>query len=222
MEVPRLVVLNVIGTLMDLGSLRPRLVRAGGSAGDLERVLAETLRDAFAVATTGEVRSFPVLLEGGLRTVVPDADDEAVAQFVAGLTELAVYPDVVPGLRALADAGVPLLALSNGGSAPTTALLERNGLSDVVPTVVGVDDAGVGKPAREPYLLACHTGGVEFGDALMVASHPWDLHGARKVGMRTAWIDRSGAPWPSVFQPPDVHVGSVLGLPGALGLPPAD
>lgn len=38
----------------------------------------------------------------------------------------------------------------------------------------------------------------------MVAVHPWDLMGAATVGMTTGWVDRTGSPWPDVFDGPDV------------------
>jgi 2-haloacid dehalogenase len=220
MPEPRLVVLDVLGTLVDWGSLRQRLVDAGADGRDLERVLAETLRDAFAVSATGEVRPFRALLEGGLRASVPELSDDGVAHVVEGVVELDLHADAQSGVRALADTGVPLTALSNGGTALTTQLLLRNGLRDMVPTVIGVDDAGVSKPGREPYLLACHTAGVTFAEAAMVSAHPWDLHGARSVGMPTVWVDRSGAHWPAVFGSPDMHVASLFDVPGALGLTP--
>lgn len=38
----------------------------------------------------------------------------------------------------------------------------------------------------------------------MVAVHPWDLHGARSVGMTCGWIGRRGTPWPTIFERPAV------------------
>ena len=46
----------------------------------------------------------------------------------------------------------------------------------------------------------------------MVAVHPWDLHGASRAGLRTAWVDRTGSPYPSHLPPPDLHVRSLVDL----------
>jgi 2-haloacid dehalogenase len=57
---------------------------------------------------------------------------------------------------------------------------------------------------------------AEPGELTMVAVHPWDLDGASRAGLRTAYLDRSGAPWPEAFRAPDHVVRSLRELPGAL------
>ncbi|BAS11180.1 haloacetate dehalogenase H-2 [Arthrobacter sp. Hiyo4] len=51
---------------------------------------------------------------------------------------------------------------------------------------------------------------------LLVAVHPWDIHGAARAGMRTAWLNRSGGSYPEHFQDPDFTVTTLTGLPTAL------
>jgi FMN phosphatase YigB (HAD superfamily) len=38
---------------------------------------------------------------------------------------------------------------------------------------------------------------------------PWDIGGAARAGMNTAWINRTGAPYPAYFAPPH-HTVTVL------------
>ena len=45
---------------------------------------------------------------------------------------------------------------------------------------------------------------------LLIAVHPWDIDGAKRAGMRAAWLDRRGTPYPDHFTPPDL-VGRTLG-----------
>ncbi len=54
-------------------------------------------------------------------------------------------------------------------------------------------------------------------DLVLVAVHPWDIDGAARAGWRTAYLDRTGTPWPAVFRRPDHHVRSLTELAGALG-----
>jgi 2-haloacid dehalogenase len=42
----------------------------------------------------------------------------------------------------------------------------------------------------------------------MVAVHPFDLHGAKTVGLQTAWINRTDATYPPFYKPPDVTATS--------------
>jgi len=40
--------------------------------------------------------------------------------------------------------------------------------------------------------------------------HPWDIDGAARAGLQTAWIDRSGsAPYPPYLTKPDITVPGV-------------
>ena len=50
----------------------------------------------------------------------------------------------------------------------------------------------------------------------MVAAHPWDIHGAARAGMATAWINRNGSRYPGHFAAPDHTVAGLDQLPGRL------
>jgi 2-haloacid dehalogenase len=38
----------------------------------------------------------------------------------------------------------------------------------------------------------------------MVAAHAWDLHGAHRAGLRTAWVSRQETHPSTVFDAPDI------------------
>ncbi|GAC1569542.1 MAG: hypothetical protein NVS3B6_22950 [Pseudarthrobacter sp.] len=44
---------------------------------------------------------------------------------------------------------------------------------------------------------------------MLVAVHPWDIDGASRAGLQTAWINRTGNPYPSFFASPDQTVRTV-------------
>ena len=45
-----------------------------------------------------------------------------------------------------------------------------------------------------------------------MAVHPWDIDGAARAGLRTAYVDRTGADYPSHLTPPDGTVASIAEL----------
>lgn len=218
---PSVIVYDVNETLSDLTPLQDRFADLGAAGSLAAQWFAAVLRDGFALTVTETPAPFARVADSVLRTVlqgVPlDRDlDDAVAHVMTGFMDLAVHADVPDGVRALRDAGLRQVTLSNGSAGVAEALLGRAGLRDAFEAVLSVEDAPAWKPAREAYEHAASRCGVDVADLLLVAVHPWDLHGAARAGLATAWIDRTGAPWPEVFTPPTVTVRSLPELAAAL------
>jgi putative hydrolase of the HAD superfamily len=105
----------------------------------------------------------------------------------------AVHDDAPRVVKELTTAGLAVGALSNASVAYQTLKLERVGLGDTVPMLVGVDTLGFGKPAPEVYLEACRRLGTDpartayVGDELDV-----DAVAAQRAGLTGVWLDRPG------------------------------
>jgi 2-haloacid dehalogenase len=127
-----------------------------------------------------------------------------------------VHPDVVEGVHALSDLGIRLVTLSNGSSGVADALLQGAGVRDRFERLLTVEDASARKPALRAYSYALGECGVEPMDAMLVAVHPWDIDGARRAGLATAWIDRKNGRYPSYFAAADVEATSLVELADAL------
>jgi len=138
-----------------------------------------------------------------------------------GFAALGVHPDVPDGIKALAGAGHRMVTLSNGSAAVAERLLGSCRLRDQFEACLSVEDAGVWKPARAAYLYAAAACGVEPAEMLMVAVHPWDIDGAGRAGMRTAWIDRDSGPYPEYFMAPDLRVSALGNLAERLSSRPS-
>jgi 2-haloacid dehalogenase len=216
------VVFDVNETLSDMGPMAARFADVG-AAPELARLwFAALLRDAFALTAAGSGERFAVLADGSARGVLYGIEldrpvDAAVEHILAGFTALTVHPDVPPGVRALRARGLRLLTLSNGAAAVAEKLLTDAGLRADFERLLSVEDAGVWKPAPASYRYACEVCGVGPGEMLLVAVHPWDVDGAARAGLRTAWLDRTGAPYPSWCSPPDHVVTRLDHLADALG-----
>jgi 2-haloacid dehalogenase len=52
---------------------------------------------------------------------------------------------------------------------------------------------------------------------MLVAVHPWDVDGAARAGLRTAWLNRKEAPYPAHFRRAEVEVTDLVGLARAIG-----
>lgn len=213
---PRVAVLDVNETLSDLSPLADRFAAVGLPPTLAPTWFAAVLRDGFALAALGDSAPFAEIGGDLLRAYLHEAgvrgDDAeaAVSGVLEGFLGLGVHPDVPGGLRRLADAGVRLVTLSNGSTRVAERLLTGAGVRDVVEQVLSVEQAGVWKPAPGAYRYAADVLGEPVDELLMVAVHPWDLHGAARAGLRTAWVDRrGGSPYPRYFARPDLVVSGL-------------
>ena len=69
---------------------------------------------------------------------------------------------------------------------------------------LSVDEVRRFKPAPEVYLMAATKLDVDLDAMVMVASHDWDILGARSVGIPGAFIARSSVVWGSSEPLPDL------------------
>lgn len=212
---PQLIVFDVNETLSDMRPLADAFAATGAPEHLAATWFAGLLRDGFALTVTGQNPAFSLVASSSLRAVlhgvVTDLDG-AVEHVMAGFSELPLHRDVVGGVRALRDLGITLVTLSNGAAAVAEGLFERNGIADAFERILSVQDGDLWKPAAAAYDYALRTCGVNARDAMLVAVHPWDIHGAHEAGLATGWLSRDGGPYPAYYAAPDVEASSLTDL----------
>lgn len=215
------VVFDVNQTLSDTSELGERFVDVGLAAELADTWFSALLRDGFALTMAGVAPAFDSVAEQSLWALLSDqpvhrGPEAGIAHVLAAFDYFPLHSDVSAGVEALAASGRRLVALSNSPSDATEKLFARTGLSGSISTVPGVAEAGGWKPAAAAYEYAARSVGVTVGDMLLVSVHPWDIDGASRAGMRTAWVDRFGTHYPSVFTAPDLHVSGIDDLAAQL------
>jgi putative hydrolase of the HAD superfamily len=118
------------------------------------------------------------------------------------------YADTMPALLRIA-ARLPIASLTNGN-----ADLERIGIHMHFAHHISARDTGSAKPDARIFQTAVDLLGVAPASILHVGDDPlMDMVGARDAGLRTAWINRDGAPWPTELgTPPELdlrHMGEL-------------
>jgi 2-haloacid dehalogenase len=79
-------------------------------------------------------------------------------------------------------------ALSNGNVAFLVDLARHGDLR--FDCLLSAGFARAYKPEAEVYLTGVRLLGSSLAEVMMVAAHPFDLNGARRAGLRSAFIDR--------------------------------
>ncbi len=142
--------------------------------------------------------------------------DDAFAPVGRAMRELQTYPEVHAAIDRLNEAGWTTMALTNSAQAMVEAQCDHAGLTDRFDHIVSVEQVGAYKPAPAGYRHAAEVTGAALGDMWMVATHDWDLAGARAVGMNTAFVQRPGMSYAGVYDAADVSVADFTELADAL------
>ena len=219
---PGLLIFDVNETLSDMSPMATRFKDVGAPAHLATTWFAGLLRDGFALTAVDSSDSFAHIAAESLRVGLHGLPlnrgaADAVSYIMDGFAGLPVYADVPDGIGALGGLGIRLVTLSNGSASVAEALFDRAGIREHFERLLTVEDAGRWKPAPEAYAFALQQCGVDPGNAMLVAVHPWDIDGASRAGLATAWVNRTGGPYPEYFGAPDLRAVSLTDLADQLG-----
>lgn len=116
--------------------------------------------------------------------------------------------DQVPEVLAALHARYHVGALTNGN-----ADVHHIGIGHWFHFVVNAADAGSLKPAPEMFNVALLQAGVSPNEAVHVGDDPVnDVEGAAAVGMKTVWVNATGASWSGDGVAPDAEIKHVSEL----------
>ena len=214
-------VFDVNETLSDMSVMSQRFADVGADGRLAPTWFAGLLRDGIALAATGSSEKFATIARESLHVLLGGLSlgmetDKAADHVLEGFAGLDVHPDVSAGVRALSKAGLRLVTLSNGAAGVAEGLLSRAGVRDSFESLLSVEEAGIWKPAAASYEYAARKCGVSPDRMMLVAVHPWDIDGAARAGMQTAWVSRGGGRYPAYFRAPDRTATGIDDLAGQL------
>jgi len=141
--------------------------------------------------------------------------DEAFTRFLLARNRVVPYPEVPQVLRRLA-ACFKLVAVTNGNADVRKTVLEG-----YFHFSLSAAEAGAAKPAPNLFLRALDWAETSAEQALHVGDDPaLDVDPARRLGLRTAWINRMRRVWPNTLQRPEVELRDLRDLLSCLGIAP--
>jgi 2-haloacid dehalogenase len=210
----RVIVLDILGTLLDLREMDPHFERFFGDAAVRKEWFMLTLQLAMAATLTNAYEDFGVQADTGLEMTARNHKVSLLGEeknlILGTLHKLRPYPDVAPNLRRLRDAGLRLATLTNSTMQEAEAQLTHTGLRDYFEQVISADEVRLFKPAPAVYHQAASRLGVEPSQVRLVAAHDWDVTGALRAGCAAAFVARPGQVLNPFGPQPDVR-GADLG-----------
>ena len=207
---PRAILLDALGTLVELEPPAPRLrselsrrfglelpvascEQAIGAEIAFYRAHLNEGRDADSLAALR--RRCASVLRGALPADAQDAaaDLDAVTEALLASLSFRPYDDVRPALSQWRGRGLRLVVVSNW-DVSLHNVLERVGLVPLLDGVVTSAEAGARKPAAVIFERALALAGVRHGDAVHVGdSADDDVAGARAAGIEPVLVRRADA-----------------------------
>jgi 2-haloacid dehalogenase len=193
---PNVLVFDVAESLLDLQVLRPLFERVFGDGAVVDEWFGETILYSESATLTNTFAPFGQLGAGVLRMLgrihnvsISAAD---ISELSEGLAALPPHPDVPDSLRKLKAAGYRLVTLTDSPAVHGQGPLHAAGLADLFEQQFSAETVRRYKPARETYQMVAEATGTQLSELCMIASHPWDLIGARAAGCSAALIERAG------------------------------
>lgn len=181
-------------TLLNLSLLKEQFDKHFDDKYVLKYWFAKLLYSSSIMGIMDEYKKFGELAEVALENLFFENNktlsEKVKTEILDKFRELPAYDDVRPALRLLRENDIRVIAVSNSSLAMIKEQLTNAGIIDLFNFYYSVDDVKKYKPFKDIYQSAAKQEGLRTEDIIMVATHDWDLFGAKKAGLTTAYIKR--------------------------------
>lgn len=123
-----------------------------------------------------------------------ELSDDSKDRLMSAYMNLSVWPDAASSVKALREAGIRLVLLSNMTEEMLENGFKKANLSKEFEAIYSTDDIQSYKPAPDAYRIAVDELNLSREEILFVAFAGWDVAGAKWFGYPTYWVNRLGSP----------------------------
>ena len=99
------------------------------------------------------------------------------------------------------------MTLTNGSKHVTEKMLEYNQCRHLVKKCFSIEDIKLWKPNKKIYEMFVTRWAMMLVSLVMIASHSWDIHGAKTAGLKTGFIKNYEKVFPHITTKPD-YIGN--------------
>jgi 2-haloacid dehalogenase len=214
---------DLYGTLIDPIGIAAEIDHAlpGGRGHEISVLWrSKQLEYSFRLTAMRHYQDFRWVTDRALRFAAASTgvalSEEAARHLIDRYDRLPAFPDALPALAAIRADGHRPSVFSNGSPEMIEPLLASSGLDEHIDQRISVDAVREFKPAPAAYQHAARTLGVPIGRVILVSCNAFDVVGASAAGMRTVWVNRTGAAFDTIGDRPNVTITGLDGLREAL------
>ena len=181
-------------TLLNLSLLKVQFDKHFDDKYVLKYWFTKLLHSSTIMGIMDEYKNFGELADVALENLFFEnnkpLNDKVKAEILGEFRKLPAYEDVRPALRLLRDKDIRVIAVSNSSLAMIKEQLTNAGIIDLFDSYYSVDDVKKYKPFKDIYQSVAKQEELKTEDIVMIATHDWDLFGAKKAGLSSAYIQR--------------------------------
>ncbi|WP_035051005.1 haloacid dehalogenase type II [Carnobacterium pleistocenium] len=203
-------------TLLDLSVLKENFAKYFEDKYVLNYWFAKLLHSSTVIGGMGEYTDFGKLSEAALESVFLESGkeltDEIKTDILGSFRKLPAYDDVPEALKLLKDRNIKVISVTNSSYNMVEEQLKNSGLIDLFDSYYSVDSVEKYKPFKDIYHYVLNEEKINANETVMVATHDWDLFGAKKAGLHTAYIKRKEDQYNPYYLKPDLANRNLVDL----------
>ncbi len=217
-ELPKVIFFDVNETLLDLGNVAESVTKALNGRDDLVTSWFTTMLHYSLVSNAiNDYHHFSDIGIAALQLVaqqqhIPLTQAEAKQAIQVPFGDLQPHKDVIQALKQFQAMGIKLVTLTNSSDSGIQSQLKNARLTQYFDDSLTVQSLQIFKPDLRVYQWALAEMDIDAEQSMLVAAHGWDIAGAAKAGMQTAFIQRPGKYQFELFDKADYVASDLIEL----------
>ncbi len=203
-------------TLLNLNVLKAQFDKHFSDPYVLKYWFAQLLHSSTVMGIMDEYRDFGELAEVALENLFVEngkpLNSDIKSEILGAFKELPAYDDVIPAVDMLRKNNIRVIAVSNSSLEMIEEQLTHAEIKDQFDAYYSVDSVIKYKPFKAVYHHVAEQEGLKEKEIIMVATHDWDLFGAKKAGLKTAYIKRKEGIYHPYYAQADLKDSNLMGL----------
>lgn len=203
-------------TLLDLNKLQVKFDKYFNDKYVMKYWFTKLLHTSIIVGSIGDYKNFGDLARIVLKNVFHESNVEMTKDIekdiLGTFRKLDVYDDVPIALKLLKENNIRVIPVSNSSLEMMEQQLVNGGILSLVDCFYSVDNVEKYKPFSNIYEHVAEKENLQVNEIYMIATHDWDLFGAKRVGLKTAYIERKPVIYNPYYPTPDLYGKNLIDL----------